>query len=129
MPQTPNRKLAYNRDRLRQQRQTETAKSPTHGSSEVPYRDQFGDQVLARAIHEDQGNEHYWGWVSLSAPDTRTCIAFEFTPGRVIGGCGMVKAWEGKLLDGSTLAQVIADSPDFKEIRDKMPVTAKRDQR
>jgi hypothetical protein len=102
----------------------------------VPFRDEQGDLVLDRGSGTDRGNSHYWGWVSKAPEGARICLEFEWTPGlgNWIGGCGMIKAWEGKEFSTSLtgepeLATAIIDSPHFKHIQSAMPVTKTRSQR
>lgn len=133
MPQTPQRKAEYQRQR----RVGKTAKPPTNKTSEGtssgafrPHRDGAGRMVL-KPGGNDLGREHYWGWVSHAEEGTRICEAFEFGPGHWIGGCGMVVKWEGKPLStnlGSEpdLSMAIVNSPQSKEIQSAMPVTKTR---
>lgn len=140
MPLTGDAKREYQRKKMAERRAAEAKlarpanPAPTTKSGPrqpldrfKPYRDEFGDLVLRPAIGDDLGGEHYWGSLS-AAPnaDSRVCTVFDFA-GKFIGGCGMIKAWEGKLLDGQTFSQIIADSPHAKEIQQKMPVTKGRE--
>lgn len=131
MPLTGDAKREYQRKKMAERRAktgtNETAKTNGTSDRKAPYRDEHGDLVLELPTRADHNATHYWGWISKARDGTRVCAEFEFAPGYLIGGCGMVKAWEGKLLDGGTdLAKVIADSQYFKEIQSKMPVTKDR---
>lgn len=104
MPQSPERKREYNRARQRQLRQTNES--------------------------SDAGGEHYW--LRKAGEDFAVCTEFEFQ-GRLIGGCGEKRKYEGKLLStrldgGPDLGIAIADSPHYKEVQQKMPVTKGRNQ-
>lgn len=70
----------------------------------------------------DFGGEHYWGAVSQAPEGKRICTAFEFQ-GHMIGGCGKVVE---RLIHEPTLAQAIIDSPHYKSIQSKMPLTKTR---
>lgn len=106
MPQTPERKREYQRQR----RQTKTVETGTNDTSEA-------------ALGQDFGGEHYWGAVSKAPEGKRICTAFEFQ-GRMIGGCGEIRDWPFR--SEPSLAMAIIDSDHFREIQSKMPVTPGR---
>jgi len=66
-------------------------------------------------------HEHYWR--RAPGDDFATCTEFEFQR-KLIGGCGEVQKYEGKLLSTGApdLALAIIDSPYFKEIFGRLPV-------
>lgn len=111
MPLTGKAKADYQRELMKKRRV-----KPTNDTSEGT----SGGDV-------PPGHEHYW--LRRAGDDFAVCTEFE-TQGRVVGGCGQKRKYQGKLLPTSDehpdLAAAIIDSDRFKEIQSKMPVTKGR---
>lgn len=120
MPLTGKAKADYQRELMKKRRV-----KPTNDTSEGP-----PGVIVPPGTTRGQvapGHEHYW--LRRAGDDVAVCTAFEMQ-GRIVGGCGQSRKYEGKLLPTSDehpdLATAIIDSPHYKEIQGKMPVTKGR---
>lgn len=129
MPLTGDAKRNYQRQKMSERRaKTETGSSPI--TPEVIDVARAAKATNVTSVGTDFGGEHYWGAVSKAPEGMRICTAFQFGT-RMIGGCGKIVPWEGKPIPTNVnsepeLAQAIIDSPFFKEIQSKMPLTKTR---